>query len=273
VGNVKFVTFNPYRTLGIPNTQYLKPELMFRHKDMLMEADVLLFPERWQVHSLVYGLKKDIFPSIQSIHLGYDKVEMTRALQMIVPEHVPYTLILGNSEKNIEKVLDEFYFPFIAKEVRNSMGKGVYLIENERQFRQYAQAQSVLYVQEYLPIDRDLRVVYVGDEVLCAYWRVGPALSHLNNVAQGGQIVYDFIPEHALELVRQVAQTLNINHAGFDIAIVDQNCYIFEFNVLFGHTGLQGLNLSIEQKITEYLYQAFSPNNPFHPLTPSPRAS
>lgn len=44
---MQFVTFNPLRTIGIPNTLYIKPELMFKNKEDILRADWVLFPEYW----------------------------------------------------------------------------------------------------------------------------------------------------------------------------------------------------------------------------------
>ena len=95
---------------------------MFRHKDEIKEADWILFPEYWQVNSLAYGLRKRIFPSLASYHLGHDKIEMTRAFWALCPEHMPHTVILPATPSAIEQVQNDFDYPFIAKEVRNSMG-------------------------------------------------------------------------------------------------------------------------------------------------------
>lgn len=263
------------RTIGIPQCAYIKPELMFRHKEDITEAKWVLFPEYWQVNALVYALNARIFPSIQSFHLGHDKIEMTRVLQMLCPENVPYTQILANTESNIEVILEEFSFPFIAKEVRNSMGRGVHLIESKQQFYDYVNSNDVLYAQEYLPIDRDLRIAYVGDEVIGSYWRIGQDNHYLNNVSQGGTISFDNIPFEAVQLVERVARALNINHAGFDVAVVNDRLYFFEFNILFGNVAFQQANISIEQKIWEYLLKHDSTRTPpFKPFTPAPsRAS
>ncbi|UZJ77281.1 ATP-grasp domain-containing protein [Fictibacillus sp. KU28468] len=252
---MKLVTFNPFRTIGIPGIQYVKPDNMFKELDKIKAADVLLFPENWQVNSLVYGMKKKIFPSIESIQLGFSKMEMTRALWTVCPENLPYTEILGHSNENKRKVLETFPFPFVAKEIRNSMGKGVFLIHNEQEFEEYAKANDVFYIQEYLPIDRDLRVCVVGNEIIGSYWRIGSNGFH-NNVSQGGTLSFDNIPAEALELVLRVAQGLNINHAGFDIVAANGRFYILEFNVLFGNQAFNHLAVSPEKKIHEYLTAA-----------------
>ncbi|HET7580697.1 MAG TPA: hypothetical protein VFK33_15575 [Bacillales bacterium] len=259
---MKCVTFNPLRTIGIPNLFYIKPEQMLRHQKEIMEADWLLFPDYWQVNTLVYGLKKAIFPSTAAFHLGHDKVEMTRVLEAVCPKHIPYTRILGNSESNIESILEEFSFPVIAKEIRNSMGQGVFLIENEKQLRDYAGRNDVLYIQERLPIDRDLRIAVIGDKAIGAYWRVGAENSHLNNVSAGGKISFDPVPREAIDLVEHVARQLGIDHAGFDVAVVGNQYYIIEFNVLFGNVAFQKMNVSIEQHILEYLQSLYNPTTP-----------
>lgn len=262
---MKLITFNPFRTLGMSGVSYLKPDHMFKDIHAIREADVLLFPEKWQVNSLVYGLNKKIFPSIQSIQLGFDKVEMTRAFWSLSPDLMPYTEIAGRSNESIERILNTFPFPFVAKEVRSSMGNGVFLIRTEEEFRAYAERNEVLYVQEYLPIEKDLRVVYVGNSVVSAYWRVGGE-SFLNNVAQGGKLSFHDIPEEALDLVDKTAKALGINHAGFDVVCSNGKYYFLEFNCLFGNQALVHQGIEVEKLIFNYLQEQFPPIVP--PTTP-----
>ncbi|WP_318245481.1 ATP-grasp domain-containing protein [Cytobacillus stercorigallinarum] len=266
--SMKIVSFNAFRTIGMPNVHYIKPEHMFKEIDAIKQADIVLFPETWQVPSLVYGLKKKIFPSIETMQLGFSKIEMTRALWAVSPDHVPYTEILANTRSNIEYVLDTFPFPFVAKESRNSMGKGVFLIQSKEDFLTYCEKVDALYIQEYLPNDgKDLRICVVGDEVLGAYWRVGLEGEFLHNIAQGGELCADFIPQEAIDLVLDVAGQLGINHAGFDVMVSEGKYFIIEFNVLFGNQGLSKLGKSVEQTIYQYLLSQFLP--PF-PTSPTP---
>lgn len=59
---MKLVSFDPLRTLHIKEAHYIKPEHFFKEKDKIKEADWILYPEYWQINSLIYGLKKNIFP-------------------------------------------------------------------------------------------------------------------------------------------------------------------------------------------------------------------
>lgn len=247
------LTFDPMRSIGLPYACSVKAEKFHLHMDEIKAADILIFPQYWQVNTLVYALKKRIFPSIASYHLGHNKIEMTRALQAVCPANMPFTFIGANTDLMREEVLDTFIFPFVAKDVKNSMGRGVFLIENENDFAEYTKHSDVLYVQEKLPIERDLRVVYVGDRVLLAYWRVAGEGAFHTNVALGGEIIFEDVPPGAIELVEKTARRLGINHAGFDVAVVDGHFYFFEFNVFFGTDGLHARKINYGKSVYDYV--------------------
>ena len=251
--NERMITFNPLRSSGMPRVQYIKPEAMYSHISEIQTASWVLFPAYWQVNTLSYALKKRIFPSVSTYHLGHNKIEQTRALMAVAPNHIPQTLIAANTDAGLDEVRDRFDFPVIGKDVRSAQGKGVFLLKNRRDLKDYAADRETLYIQEQLPIDRDLRVVYVGDKVIASYWRIGDGTSHLNNVAQGGTICYSPVPLEALELVTGIAQELGIDHAGFDMALVDGHWYVLEFNVFFGTKGLSPLKLPVGLIIQDYL--------------------
>ena len=256
---MRLVSFDSYRTLGMEGVSYIKPELMFRHTEQLSQADWLLFPEYWQINSLSYGLGAKVFPSVASYHLGHNKIEMTRCFQLIAPAHVPDTLILANTPGSQQQVLDHFDFPFVVKKVRSSRGEGVYRIENRSEFFAYCAEVDVLYAQELLPIDRDLRLLVIGEQVVGGYWRVGQEGGFHNNVSKGGEIVRGLLPESAVELVQNIAQKTGINHAGFDVAMVGNHPYLLEFNRLFGNQGIGEIGLDVSRLISEYLWRHSKP--------------
>jgi len=263
------VSFNVFRTLGFPDTTVLKPEQFLQHKTLLQEADWVLFPEYWQLNALVHGLKCRVFPSVASYRIGHDKIEMTRAFQTVAPEHTPWTLIEANGPQERESIWDAMSHPFVAKLPKSSMGEGVWLIETREDWRRYCDRSDVLYVQEYLPIDRDVRVVVVGDRVLTAYWRTQADQGFYNNVARGGQIDKGPVPAAATDLALRLARDLGVDHAGFDIALVEGYPYVLEFNRLFGNKGLdQGGEL--QTAILSYLRQQTKPEDPDGPQPPAP---
>lgn len=269
---MRLVSFDPFPTLGIPGVRHVKPTAWFAARDLVCDADWVLFPEYWQVGVLTHVWRKPIFPSASSYHLGHDKVEMTRAFQAVAPRHTPHTLILPNERWAREAVLDELSFPFVAKERRSSMGAGVRLIASAAEWAAWAEDREELYAQEYLPITRDLRVVYVGDEVVAGYWRRAADGGFLNNVSQGASISFDDVPVEALDFVAATARALGVDHAGFDLAWLDGFPYLLEFNVRFGNRALAQRGIRIPPRIHDWLVRSSRP--PVDPEQPAPaRAS
>jgi len=256
---MRFVSFDPFRTLQLSGVTYVKPEEFWLQRDLLRGAERLLYPAYWQIHSLVYGLGSSIFPSLPSYHLGHDKIEMTRAFWTLRPEVVPRTSISANSSEARARILDEFALPFVAKTPKSAQGAGVFRIDGVEDFVRYADAHDVLYVQELLPTTRDLRLVVIGREVIGGYWRQRPPDAFHNNLARGGTLCLDPVPAAAVELVLELAQSLGIDHAGFDLMEVDGAFYVLEFNRLFGTAGLQALGIRVSDAIQRYLDSSFEP--------------
>jgi ribosomal protein S6--L-glutamate ligase len=143
----------------------------------------------------------------------------------------------------------------VAKAIKSSRGEGVALLHNEAELFDWAANQETLYIQEKLDITRDLRVVWVAGEILDAYWRVAPEGEFLNNISQGGRVSREEIPQVALDLVRRLATQLDIDHGGFDLALVDGWPYLFEFNRLFGSQGMLVGQISFSEALLRHLSQ------------------
>ncbi|WP_221799623.1 ATP-grasp domain-containing protein [Oceanobacter mangrovi] len=267
---MKLISFDAFRTLGLPVATSLKPEHMNNHIDQLLACDGVLFPQYWQLNPLVYGLKRKVFPSLATYHIGHDKVEMTRCFQMVASAHVPWTEIAANTDYEAERLWNLMPIPFVAKIPRSSMGEGVFLIEQLSQWREYCRKSPVLYVQEYLPIDRDLRIVWVGKQVVGGYWRIQAEQGFYNNLARGGHAEQGIMPEAALELVARLATALEINHGGFDIAMVAGHPYVLEFNRIFGNQGIPELQQKVDAAIVEYLGSSWIDHDPQDPSSPKP---
>ncbi|SFD00926.1 ribosomal protein S6--L-glutamate ligase [Microbulbifer thermotolerans] len=266
---MSWVSFNIFRTLGFPDTLQLKPEDVFKYREEISMAEWVLFPEYWQLNALIYGLQARVFPSEASYRLGHNKIEMTRAFELVAPANTPYTRILANTPENAEHLWNEMDQPFVAKLPKSSQGNGVWLIESLQDWRDYLSKSDVLYVQEQLPIDRDIRIVVIGDQVITAYWRLQAAQGFYNNVSKGGLIERSPVPEAAVALALHLARTLDINHAGFDIAMVGGHPYVLEFNRLFGNQGIEGGDAKLREVIQDYLQRQSTPTGPNFPSRPS----
>ena len=248
-----YISFNPLRSVGIPSVKSIKPEKMFENIALMKQAQIILFPEYWQVNSLVYALKKRIFPSAATYHLGHDKIEMTRSLMAVRPHMLPQTLFVSAKSVRYDDVVKQFGVPFVCKEIRSSCGMGVFLIKSERDFNCYIKNNDIAYIQEYLKMDRDLRVVIIGEKAVAAYWRVKPKGAFHNNVSKGGRIDRENIPWDIVSSVIPIAKQLGVDHAGFDVAVTDKGIFILEFNLFFGTKGIPFNLVSLGHLISDYL--------------------
>jgi ribosomal protein S6--L-glutamate ligase len=259
---MRLISFDPIRTLTFPAHQTLKPSQMLSHKNEINEADWILFPEYWQLGALTFAMKSRIFPSYVTYSLGHNKIEMTRAFEALVPENTPFTLITANTPANADEVWDKMPLPFVAKIPKSSMGEGVFLIESRHDWREYLSKSDVIYAQEFLPIDRDLRIVWIGDKIIGGYWRLQSPDGFHNNIARGGEMMPGPMPVAAIQLVTKVAQGLGINHAGFDIAMVDNYPFILEFNRMFGNQGINSLVGDTTEVLLDYLQRTLDSEKP-----------
>jgi ribosomal protein S6--L-glutamate ligase len=263
---MNLITFDALRTLHLPGTRYIKPEQLFAHLHRIAEADWVLFAEHWQLPPLLYSLRKRIFPSPASYMIGHSKVETTRAFQALAPDNLPVTLIEGNTPERAERVWERMVPPFVAKIPRSSMGQGVFLIETRAQWQAYLALTPVIYAQEYLPIDRDLRIVWVGRRIIGGYWRLQSSQGFYNNVSQGGSIEHTLIPREAYDLVERLATATGIDYGGFDVAMLGSHPYLIEYNRLFGNAGLAGQQALIDAEILDYLGSRGLQDDPEPPL-------
>jgi len=258
---LRYISFNPIRSIGIPCVAYIKPGNMVHSLNQLKQAVAVLFPEYWQINPLVYALKKIIFPSVSTYHLGHDKVEMTRSLQMLCPEYVLKTGIFFHENICFDELVEQFGLPYVCKNIRSSSGLGGFLIRSRNDYACYAQMNPVVYAQEYVPMERDLRGVVIGDRVVAAYWRVGGQDHFHNNVSRGGMICRGDVPENIVEKVLQIAQALEVNYAGFDVAVTSRGIYVLEFNLYFGTRGIPLSSHELGLRIDRYLSESIPAMN------------
>jgi ribosomal protein S6--L-glutamate ligase len=208
----------------------------FREKALIQAASKVYYPTPLYI-DLFLTMGKSVFPSRETYVYSGDKIKQTALYQFLDIPH-PKTRIFYGRQKL--RVLGEFSFPFIAKIPRgSSMGQGVFLIRNESEWEAYNRRTPVAYIQEYLELDRDLRVILIRHEVILAYWKIGRSGEFRNNLAQGAAVEFEDIPEEALHFARQVAERCNFDDVGLDLCHTPSKGWmILEANM---HYGLQAL--------------------------------
>ncbi len=221
-------------TLGVkPNFTQYSPE----------EAELILHSRKVYYPSPFYADLLDTagivtFPSYHTYKYVQDKIKQTALLNMLNIPHPRTRVFYGR--RQFDTIARHFSFPFIAKIPRGSaMGRGVFKIRNTDDLECYARKTPIAYIQEYLPIDRDMRVVVIGNRVVHAYWRIAPEGDFRTNVAVGGTVLLDPIPAAALDIALNTARKCRWDDVGIDICEYEGRYFVIEANMKYGKEGFR----------------------------------
>jgi ribosomal protein S6--L-glutamate ligase len=236
-------------TMGVrPNFSDYSTE----EKMMIRSAAKVYYPSAFYA-DLFDAMGKKTFPSYHTYKFAQDKIKQTALFNLLGIAHPRTRVFYGRRQKL--SILQHFSLPLIAKVPRGSaLGRGVFLIRSHDELAEYCQSQSAAYIQEYLPIDRDMRVVVIGKRVVHAYWRIAPAGGYRSNVAAGGCIDLSPLPQQALDLALKTAQACGWDDVGIDICEHNGKLYVLEANMKYGREGFRQAGIDyfqlMEQLIT-----------------------
>ena len=204
---------------------------------LIRNAKKIYYPTTFYA-DLFDAMGKATFPSYHTYKCVQDKIMQTALFELLELPHPRTRVFYGRRQK--KAIPDYFKFPFIGKIPRGSaMGRGVFLIENRNDLSSYLEQTDVAYIQEYLPVDRDMRIVVIGRRIVHAYWRIAARNEFRTNVALGGTISLDPIPDGAQELALFTARACGWNDVGIDICEYQGQLYVLEGNMKYGKEGFR----------------------------------
>lgn len=228
-----------FKSLGIQ----IDPEKYTLDYFHLIKKQTKIYYPTHLYEDVFLALGKEVFPRNFYRYMG-NKIKQTELFQFLDIPHPETRIYYGPGKKS--QILLDFPFPFVAKiPVGSSQGKGVFLIENESALESYLKNVNPAYIQEYLQISKDLRVVLVGKKVVHAYWRIAEKGEFRHNVSQGARISFEKIPEGALQFAVDVAEKCDFDEVGLDICRLDGKFYVLEANMVFGVEGFKMVNKNI----------------------------
>jgi ribosomal protein S6--L-glutamate ligase len=221
-------------TLGVkPNFS----DYGFEESELIRKAKKVYYPTGFYA-DLFDAAGKNIFPSYHTYKFSQDKIKQTAVFDILNIPHPRTRVFYGKRQK--QKINEYFTYPYIAKIARGSaMGRGVFLIKSGYDLDMYLSLAGPAYIQEYLPIDRDLRIVVIGKRVVHAYWRIAPEGEFKSNVAAGAGLSFGKIPEESLKLALFTAMACGWNDVGIDICHHDGKYYVLEGNMKYGKEGFR----------------------------------
>ncbi len=220
-------------------------------KTLILTSDTIFYPSSFY-SDLFDAMGKKIFPSVHTYRFAQDKIKQTALFKLLDIPHPATRIFYANTKK--EKIASYFTYPYIGKIPRGSaLGRGVFLIHNQNDLEAYCRLTKVAYIQEYLPIDRDIRVVIIGDRIVHAYWRINPPGEFRSNVWLGAEVSLDNVPEKARELALYTARHCGWNDVGIDICECTNRYYVLEANMKYGKHGFRKAGIDYNQMMEEII--------------------
>ena len=219
---------------------------------LIQNAEKIYYPSSYYA-DMFDAMGKKIFPSVHTYRFVQDKIKQSTLFQLLKIPHPATRWFYGR--KKIEKILSYFDYPFVGKIPRGSaLGRGVYFIGNHAELETYCSMTKVAYIQKYLPIDRDIRAVVIGDQVFHAYWRIASPGEFRSNVNCGAKISFDLVPAPAIDLALHTAKRCGWNDVGIDICGHQGSYYVLEANMKYGRQGFRKAGIDYATLMEKMIY-------------------
>lgn len=160
-------------------------------------------------------------PSVESQFSNKSKENVTRFCQKFNLGH-PHTEIFYDHQQGLN-YLKKCSYPRIIKRSygpSNYGGYFVHKVDNADQALKLVRKKryTPIYVQECIPLTKDIRVMLIGHKPVCAFWRIAGDNQWITNTSQGGSMSYDNIPMEALELAASASKAAKAEYFACDIA-------------------------------------------------------
>ncbi|MFH2092463.1 MAG: RimK family alpha-L-glutamate ligase [Pseudomonadota bacterium] len=234
----------------------LKPNFLdysTKEQALILAAPKIYYPTVFYA-DLFNAMGKPTFPSYHTYKFALDKIKQTAMFNLLGVPHPKTRVFYGTLQK--KTILDYFAFPFIAKKPRgSSKGNHVYLIQGSEDLTSYLQSTGPAYLQEYLPLKRDMRIIIIGQKIRLAYWREAVGNNFKTNISQGGSIIFDPIPQQAKDLALSTALKCGWDDIGLDIIEHNHQFYVLEGNVKYGTKGFKKAGIDYKQMLTHLILE------------------
>jgi len=172
---------------------------------------------------------------------------------------IPKTMLLKHPI-DIDFVQKHIGFPAIVKTISGSYGRGVFLAETKKQFRQLLTMAELtkpsynIIIQEFIKDTwgKDLRVLVVNNRVVGCMMRQSQDDDFRANITRGGEGFPYEVNEQIEWLSSESAKALDLDIAGVDLLFDKEGYKICEVN---SNPGFEGMEIFTKKNIAEEMVQ------------------
>lgn len=160
-------------------------------------------------------------PSLDTQFSNKSKENVTRfAWKYNLP--IPKTHIFYDRQKG-DAFLQTTEYPKIVKRSYGPSNYGGYFVHKVDSYQEAKELFDTkkyhpIYLQDFVPMEADIRVMLIGHKPICAFWRRAPEGEWLTNTSQGGSMDYMDVPKSVLDLAVDVSKAANAEYWACDVA-------------------------------------------------------
>jgi len=203
----------------------------------------------------------------KALYLSRDKFRCFQVLSSIPGIQLPKTLLVNNTYQ-LADLLETFKFPLVIKIPNSTRGTGTILAPNTKTAEDIIETLFIrspipILIQELLKNEQqgkkiapaDIRVLYVGDQIIGSMKRIASKGEWKTNYAQGAVCEQFKLPQEYEELIHQIVNRLGIEVAGIDLFPTQEGLFVLEVNACPGWKAFEMVhpNINVAQLIVDHL--------------------
>jgi len=129
----------------------------------------------------------------------------------------PKTIVVENN--NIPDI-SEIKFPILFKPAHAAGSMGIVKLSNIQVFKEFIKqnTEEEFLLQELVDMRRDIRMIYIGNELVVHYWRINNSDNWKpTSTSTGSNVDFETLPSQWLDYIFKQFKSLNITTGAFDI--------------------------------------------------------
>jgi len=243
------------RIVGVQDC-YLVGDQVYNHGEALPPVDFVINRYKWgHVKDVLNALAGRSYNGKEAFNLYVNKYEQITRLNSDVFFKPKY--VLGFSDTPFNELKNELGLPFVAKGLESSMGREIFLIEDEKDWHQLEgnPAKEWLF-EEFITssFGRDLRLFSVRGQAVACMMRQSQN-DFRANVALGSKVVPVAIDPNLRQIADDIWQQTHLDFVGIDLLFGKERYCFCEINVM---PGLEGIETASGKNIAGMIVETIS---------------